>query len=272
MSRLLDEILTAHGGLERWRAVTALTAHGRFGGLLRSRFPGNRMANVAVRVQLAEQHAIFHGFPQEDQQAVFDRGDVRIETRDGELIDARRNARAAFAGLSGLRRDLRWDALDAAYFAGYAWWNYLSTPMLLTREGVTIAEGDSWPEAGEQWRRLEVSFPPDPHPLPTTDLLRGRCRPDTPARLRCPANRSVGARRPLLRQSSTLRRTRLSHTPPGAPTRNRRPVSPQSDPRRTRHRPNRDRDMTEARRNGTQRAASRRAPVMLLAQQRQRNY
>ena len=108
MSRLLDEVLTAHGGLERWRAVTALTAHGRFGGLLRSRFPENRMANVTVRVQLAEQHAVFHGFPQEDQQAVFDRGDVRIETRDGELIKSRSNARAAFAGLSGLRRNLRW--------------------------------------------------------------------------------------------------------------------------------------------------------------------
>jgi hypothetical protein len=88
---------------------------------------------------------------------------VRIETRDGELIKVRRDARAAFAGLSGLRRNLRWDALDAAYFAGYAWWNYLSAPVLLTREGVTITEADTWPEAGEQWRRLEVSFPPEIH-------------------------------------------------------------------------------------------------------------
>jgi hypothetical protein len=143
--------------------VTALTAHGRFGGLLRSRFPGNRMADVTVQVRLAEQHAVFHGFPQENQQAVFDRGDVRIETRDGELVNARRNPRAAFAGLSGLRRNLRWDALDAAYFAGYAWWNYLATPLLLTRAGVTIAEGDIWTEAGERWRRLEVSFPLDVH-------------------------------------------------------------------------------------------------------------
>jgi hypothetical protein len=163
MTGLLDEILTAHGGLERWRALTALTAHGRFGGLLSSRFPGNRMANVTVRVQLAEQRAIFCGFPREDQQAVFDRGDVRIETRDGELVSARRNAREAFDGFSGVRRNLRWDALDAAYFAGYAWWNYLSAPMLLTREGVTVAEGDTWREAGEQWRRLEVTFPSDIH-------------------------------------------------------------------------------------------------------------
>jgi hypothetical protein len=161
MNGLLDEVLTAHGGLDRWRAVTALTAHGRFGGVLRSRFPGNRMANVTVRVRLAEPHAVFLGFPQEDQQAVFDRGDIRIETRDGELIDARRDARAAFAGPGGLRRNFRWDALDAAYFAGYAWWNYLSAPMLLTREGVTVSNGGAWQESGEQWRRLEVSFPPN---------------------------------------------------------------------------------------------------------------
>jgi hypothetical protein len=49
-----------------------------------------------------------------DQQAVFDQGDVRIETRDGELINTRRNARTAFAGLSGLRRNIRRDVLDAA--------------------------------------------------------------------------------------------------------------------------------------------------------------
>lgn len=102
-------------------------------------------------------------FPQQDWQAVFDRGVVRIETSDGELVEARHNPRAAFAGVSGLRRNVRWDALDAAYFAGYAWWNYLSSPILLMRDGVSVTEGDKWSEAGEQWRRLEVNFPPDIH-------------------------------------------------------------------------------------------------------------
>ena len=156
MSGLVDEVLTAHGGVDRWRAVTAVTAHGRFGGLLSTRFPGNRVA-VAVRVRLAEQHVVVAGFPRADRRAVFDRGDVRIETRDGELVSARRNARAAFAGVGGLRRTISWDALDAAYFAGYALWNYLATPLLLTREGITPTEGDRRPEAGEQWRRLEIS-------------------------------------------------------------------------------------------------------------------
>ena len=49
MSRLLDEVLAAHGGLERWQAVTALTADGTFDGLLRSRFPGSRLAIETVR-------------------------------------------------------------------------------------------------------------------------------------------------------------------------------------------------------------------------------
>lgn len=160
---ILDEVIATHGGLERWRAVRTLTARGRFGGLLRSRFPANRMANLAVRTWPNDQRTVIHDFPRRGQVAVFDRGDVRIETRDGELIEARRDARAAFTGLRGLRRNLRWDALDATYFAGYALWNYLSAPLLLTREGITVAERGPWPEAGEQWRRLEVSFPADVH-------------------------------------------------------------------------------------------------------------
>lgn len=117
MSGLLDEVLTAHGGLERWRTVTAITARGSFSGLLRRRFPGNQMAEVSVRVRLTEQHAVFNGFPHARQRAVFDRGDVRIETGDGDPIASRSDARAVFAGLGGLRRSLRWDALDATYFA-----------------------------------------------------------------------------------------------------------------------------------------------------------
>jgi hypothetical protein len=163
MGGLLDEVLAVHGGIERWRAATALTVHGRFGGLLRARFPGNRMTKVTARLHMADQRAIFHGFPRDDQQAVFDRGDVRIETSGGDLIAARRDARSAFAGFGAVRRNVRWDPLDAAYFAGYAWWNYLSAPLLFTRSGVTCTEGDAWPEAGQQWRRLHVSFPSHIH-------------------------------------------------------------------------------------------------------------
>jgi hypothetical protein len=164
VSGVLADVLESHGGLERWRSLTAITAYARFGGVLRSRFPRNRMANVIVRVAAAEQRAVFDDFPEQHQRAVFDRGDVRIESSAGEVIEARRNPRAAFRGLSGLRRNLRWDALDVAYFAGYAWWNYLTTPFLLTRDRVTVSECDeAWEEGGERWRRLRVMFPADMH-------------------------------------------------------------------------------------------------------------
>ena len=39
-------------------------------------------------------------------------------------------------------------------------WNYVTTPYLLTRDGIEVREGEPWSEGGEVWRRLEVRFPP----------------------------------------------------------------------------------------------------------------
>ena len=160
MTGLLDEVLEAHGGLGRWRAARTITARVHSGGLLiRTRVPGNRFADYRVTVEVAEQRAVIHPFPRDGLRAVFDRGDARIETEAGEVIASRIDPRQAFFGLSGVRRNLRWDALDSAYFAGYAMWNYLTTPRLLTREGVEVRETDPWRQDGETWRRLAVSFP-----------------------------------------------------------------------------------------------------------------
>jgi hypothetical protein len=160
MSALLDEVLEAHGGLERWRAARTVQARVRSGGLLlRTRVPGNRFADYRLAVEVDQPRAVMDPFPKHGQRGVFERGRVRIETDAGDLIASRDDPRAAFFGRAGLRRNLRWDALDSAYFAGYAMWNYLTTPLLLTRDGVEVGEGDSWEEDGERWRRLEVTFP-----------------------------------------------------------------------------------------------------------------
>jgi hypothetical protein len=121
--------------------------------------PGNRLADYALTVQVGEPRAVMDPFPRPGQRAVFDRGEVRIEREDGEVLCSRPHPRAAFSGLSGLRRNLRWDPLDSAYFAGYAMWNYLTFPHLLTRPGVEASEGEARDEDGSEWRRLEVRFP-----------------------------------------------------------------------------------------------------------------
>jgi hypothetical protein len=163
MSELLDEVLEAHGGADHWRSVSSITAQGSIAGLLPKRFAGNKLATFTFEVQTAKQHTCIHDFPQAGQRAVFDQGDVRIETTDGAVVGTRTDARSAFFGASGARRNLHWDSLDVAYFAGYASWNYLNSPWLLAREGVEVHEGGPWQENGESWRRLEVRFPPDFH-------------------------------------------------------------------------------------------------------------
>ena len=162
MSSLLEEVLEAHGGLERWSTTSRISARERVGGLLpRTRMPGNRFADVHVTVDLGAQQVGFDPFPRPGRIGVYEPGEVRIETADGEVLESRSDPRLAFFGLSGLRRNLRWDALDAVYFGGYANYNYLTTPLLLTRDGVEVSEAGRWEEDGEVWQRLEVTFPED---------------------------------------------------------------------------------------------------------------
>ncbi len=158
---LLDEVLEAHGGVDRWRAARRIRARVRSGGLLlRTRVPGTRFADYTLTVDVDEERSMADPFPREGIRAVFERGAVRIETHEGEVVESRADPRPAFFGRSGLRRNLRWDALDTTYFAGYAMWNYMTTPYLLTRDGVEVREGEPWSQDGETWRRLEVEFPP----------------------------------------------------------------------------------------------------------------
>lgn len=140
---LLDEVLDAHGGAKRWATARRIRAQVRSGGLLiRTRVPGNRFADYEITVEPAQRRAVLDPFPKDGLRGVFDSGEARIEVENGAVIESRANPRAAFSGSSGLRRNLRWDALDSTYFAGYAMWNYLTTPYLLTREGVEVWEGE----------------------------------------------------------------------------------------------------------------------------------
>jgi hypothetical protein len=94
---------------------------------------------------------------------VFDHGAVRVETDGGEVVASREHARELFFGRAGLRRNLRWDALDLTYFAGYAWWNYICVPFLFEEPGVAIEEIEPWAADAETWRRLAVTFPAEIH-------------------------------------------------------------------------------------------------------------
>jgi hypothetical protein len=112
--------------------------------------------DVHVRVALRREWASHSPFLRPDQRTSFTPERIAIEASDGRTIEERACPRSSFAG-HGL--ETPWDALQLAYFAGYAMWTYLTTPFLCAMDGVATEEIESWREDGETWRRLKTTFP-----------------------------------------------------------------------------------------------------------------
>ncbi|MFF3753936.1 hypothetical protein ACFYYH_26300 [Streptomyces sp. NPDC002018] len=158
MTKLLDFVLEAHGGLRRWSDATTIYATVDMGGpMWASRGQEGTLSKVGVAVDVHRQHLVFTDFTAPGLRGVFTPDRVAVEDRDGNVLRERHAPREAYAGHD---RTTPWDQLHVLYFGGYGLWNYLTTPHLLTLPGVRTRELDPWQEAGEQWRRLHVTFPP----------------------------------------------------------------------------------------------------------------
>ena len=157
MNELLSDIVRAHGGFSRWRALdrveaTIVTGGGLWAmkGLVQD--PNQRR----MTVQLHQQSASLHPFGDPDWRTEFTPDRIAIVRSDGGVVAERDDPRAAFA-----EHDMHtpWDALHRAYFNGYALWTYLTTPFLLTMDGTQVTEGQPWTEGSETWRVLRARFP-----------------------------------------------------------------------------------------------------------------
>lgn len=159
MTELLDLALAAHGGRERWQRATTIHARAVVGGIaLPRRGQGELFADTDVTLDVQRQHAVFAGFTGPGRRGVFTPGRVAVEDADGTVLRERHRPRAAFDGLGPADP---WDELHGLYFGGYALWNYLTVPYLLTFPGVRTEEVEPWEESGETWRRLRAKFPAD---------------------------------------------------------------------------------------------------------------
>lgn len=157
---LVDDVLEAHGGRERWAAARTVRARVRSGGLLLgTRVAGDWLSEGRLEVGVDRVWAAAESIAEPGLRGVFADGAVRVE-EGGEVRGSRTQPRDCFFGSAGLRRNLRWDRLDATYFAGYAWWNYINVPYLFLRDGVEAVEGEPLMSGEGTWRRLDVSFPP----------------------------------------------------------------------------------------------------------------
>jgi len=159
MNDLLDFVLDAHGGLNRWSGVSTLTANLAAGGPFfgQQGFP-DAFGDETLTIDTRRQHAVFTPWTAPGQSLTFDTDPERVvlQTADGQTIDSRTSPRSDHAG-----QDLNspWDALQVGYFLSYGLWNYLTTPFLLTYPGVRAREIGPWQEDGQTWRRLHATFP-----------------------------------------------------------------------------------------------------------------
>jgi hypothetical protein len=154
---LIDAVIEAHGGAKAWRSYEKVEAEiVSGGGFFPFKGAPQDSAPRRMTVWLHEQRSSVAPYGAPDQRTVFTPDRIAIEKLDGALVAERRAPRDSFAGH---QMSTPWDPLHRAYFNGDALWTYLTTPFMLTMDGVRVEETDPWREGDETWRVLRAWFP-----------------------------------------------------------------------------------------------------------------
>jgi hypothetical protein len=160
-NELLESVIAAQGGRDRFAQVNEIIIRARGAGLAQRKHYGRVIGDFETRISTRSQRAELTNYPRSGQRGVFEGASVRIESMDdGSLVAERRDPRAKFPGG---RRWLGWDHLDFLYFVGYAMWGYACAPFLFEWPDVEVREIEPWEEEDQTWRRLEVTYPETLH-------------------------------------------------------------------------------------------------------------
>jgi hypothetical protein len=160
MSDLLEAVIEAHGGLERWNQLETISARLVQGGALRARKGQDGVLDdVVVTASLHREQASHHPFGAAGRRSSFTPGRVAILNGDGSVIEALDRPRASFAGHT---LETPWSTLQLAYFVGTAMWTYLTQPFTLAPPG---------------FETTELAGPARPTTSRTTGASPGSCSP-----------------------------------------------------------------------------------------------
>ena len=159
MDSLLSRVIDAHGGLDRWSRVDRLAARLTIGGpFWEEKGQPGASGRKTVEADTRQERIGLTPFAAADWDLEFSIDPEHVMVTDAEdtVVEERTDPRHSFARDEATSR---WDTLQTGYFLGYALWNYLTEPFLLSYPGVQAHEIDPWEEGGESWRRLQVTFP-----------------------------------------------------------------------------------------------------------------
>jgi hypothetical protein len=154
---LLDDVIAAAGGAQRWSKLKRFTVHFSMSGALLSHVghpTGLRdmVAEGCTQTQLVR----FSGFSDSGRYGFYQPSLVTIESADGSIVGQWLDPLGSFRANAPLRP---WEDLHLVFFCGYSLWIYLTTPFVLTLPDVSIKELSIWHEHGQEWRRLQATFP-----------------------------------------------------------------------------------------------------------------
>jgi hypothetical protein len=158
---LLAEVLEAHGGIDRWRSFTQVTAKVVTGGFLWG-MKGIDIDSAprSMTSDFKRQRTRTAPFGDPDWHMTYQPDCVLIATHTGRTIAQQQHPRETFAGHVW---ETPWSPLQLGYFNGYAMWTYYNLPFLLGEPGVETAEIASIDLDGRPLRGLRAQFAPDIH-------------------------------------------------------------------------------------------------------------
>lgn len=158
--KLLDEVLDAHGGLDRWKKYSGLASSIVTGGRLWP-LKGVDLGDKPRRVktEFTRQWMQVSPFGQPDWTMTWTPQYLKVTDASGNLIGERDDPRNAF----DRGYEAPWDPLNLAYFNGYAMWTYHAGPFIFAEPGYEVQEIDTIMHEGERLRGLAVTFPEHIH-------------------------------------------------------------------------------------------------------------
>lgn len=153
---LLDRVIDAHGGAALWQRCRTIEAWLSSGGLaFASRFQRAALLDRKIRLDPHARRLTVEPYPEPGFIGTWTPDRVQVRKLSGEMMRERSDPRRAFASLA---KQVRWDALDMHYFAGYALWNYLSFPFLLAEPGVEVRHAPGSAETISGCLTLHAAF------------------------------------------------------------------------------------------------------------------
>ena len=158
---LLAEVLEAHGGIDRWRSFSQVTATVVTGGFLWG-IKGIDIDSAprSMTSEFKRQRTRTAPFGEPDWHMTYQPDCVLIATPAGETIAQQQHPRETFAGHAW---ETPWSPLQLGYFNGYAMWTYYNLPFLLGEPGVETTEIASINLDGRPLRGLRAQFAPAIH-------------------------------------------------------------------------------------------------------------